>query len=60
MPETMIGLVRSPHVRPDRPGLVLDTGCGRGTSSLVKAEHLWWQRVVGLEAASAVLVPARE
>ncbi|MGW6207026.1 class I SAM-dependent methyltransferase [Streptomyces sp. NPDC055089] len=59
VPETIVSLVQSHHARPDRLGLVLDIGCGRGTSSLVIAEQLRPQRVVGLDAAPSLLAQAR-
>ncbi|MEV4941455.1 class I SAM-dependent methyltransferase [Streptomyces zaomyceticus] len=59
VPETIVGLVRDHHERPDRLGLVLDLGCGRGTSSLILAEDLRPRRVVGLDAAPALLEQAR-
>lgn len=51
VPETIVSLVQTRHARPGRLGVVLDIGCGRGTSSLVIAEQLRPQRVVGLDAA---------
>jgi SAM-dependent methyltransferase len=60
VPETIVSLVRTHHARPDRLGVVLDIGCGRGTSSLVIAEKLRPQRVVGLDAAPSLLVQAGE
>ncbi|MFG2676420.1 class I SAM-dependent methyltransferase [Streptomyces sp. NBC_00342] len=60
VPETIVSLVQTHHARPDRLGVVLDIGCGRGTSSLALAEQLRPQRVVGLDAASSLLAQARE
>ncbi|MEV5681250.1 class I SAM-dependent methyltransferase [Streptomyces sp. NPDC052179] len=60
VPETIVSLVQTHHVRPDRLGVVLDIGCGRGTSSLVIAEQLRPQRVIGLDAAPSLLAQARE
>ncbi|CAM5629320.1 2-methoxy-6-polyprenyl-1,4-benzoquinol methylase, mitochondrial [Streptomyces tendae] len=60
VPETIVGLVQTHHARPDRLGVVLDIGCGRGTSSLVIAEQLTPKRVVGLDAAPSLLTQARE
>ncbi|MEU9939032.1 class I SAM-dependent methyltransferase [Streptomyces lavendulae] len=59
VPETIVGLVRHHHERPNRLGLVLDLGCGRGTSSLTLAQELWPRRVVGLDAAPALIEYAR-
>ncbi|MEU6341880.1 class I SAM-dependent methyltransferase [Streptomyces sp. NPDC046977] len=59
VPETIVSLVRAHHARPDRLRLVLDIGCGRGTSSLVIAEQLRPQRVIGLDAAPSLLAQAR-
>ncbi|WEH30350.1 class I SAM-dependent methyltransferase [Streptomyces sp. AM 3-1-1] len=60
VPETIVSLVQNHHARPDRLGAVLDIGCGRGTSSLILAEQLRPERVVGLDAAPALLAQARE
>jgi SAM-dependent methyltransferase len=60
VPETIVSLVQTHHARPDRLGVVLDIGCGRGTSSLVLAGQLRPQRVVGLDAAPSLLAHARE
>ncbi|WP_330300614.1 class I SAM-dependent methyltransferase [Streptomyces sp. NBC_00503] len=60
VPETIVGLVQSHHAHPDQLDVVLDIGCGRGTSSLVIAERLRPQRVVGLDAAPSLLAHARE
>ncbi|MFD5327345.1 class I SAM-dependent methyltransferase [Streptomyces sp. NPDC127092] len=60
VPDTIVGLVRHHHERPDRLGLVLDLGCGRGTSSLTLAEDLRPRHVVGLDAAPALLEQARQ
>ncbi|MFJ4844904.1 MULTISPECIES: class I SAM-dependent methyltransferase [unclassified Streptomyces] len=60
VPETIVSLVRAHHARPNRLRLVLDIGCGRGTSSLVIAEQLRPQRVIGLDAAPSLLAQARE
>ncbi|WP_372343420.1 class I SAM-dependent methyltransferase [Streptomyces sp. KL116D] len=51
MPETIVSLVQTHHARPDRLGMVLDIGCGRGTSNLILAEQLRPEHVVGLDAA---------
>lgn len=59
VPETIASLVQTHHAQPDRLGLVLDIGCGRGTSSLAIAEQLRPQRVVGLDAAPSLLAQAR-
>lgn len=59
VPDTIVGLVRDHHERPDRLGLVLDLGCGRGMSSLTLAKELRPRRVIGLDAASALLEQAR-
>jgi SAM-dependent methyltransferase len=60
VPDTIVGLVRDHHERPDRLGLVLDLGCGRGTSSLTLAAGLRPRRVVGLDAAPALVEQARQ
>lgn len=60
VPETIVSLVKTHHAEPDRLGVVLDIGCGRGTSSLVIAEQLRPQRLVGLDAAPALLAQARD
>ncbi|MBB5940206.1 class I SAM-dependent methyltransferase [Streptomyces zagrosensis] len=60
VPETIVSLVQTHHARPDRLGVVLDIGCGRGTSSLVIADQLRPQRVVGLDASPSLLAQARE
>lgn len=60
VPETIVSLVQTHHAQPDRLGVVLDIGCGRGTSTLVLAEQLRPQRAVGLDAASSLLAQARE
>ncbi len=60
VPETIVSLVQTHHARSDRLGLVLDIGCGRGTSTLAIAEQLRPQRVVGLDAAPSLLAQARE
>ena len=60
VPDTIVGLVRNHHERPDRLGLALDLGCGRGTSSLTVAQELRPRRVVGLDAAPALIEQARK
>lgn len=60
VPETIVGLLRAHHGRPDRLGLALDLGCGRGTSSLTLAEGLRPRRVVGLDAAPALVEQGRQ
>ncbi|MFF7777062.1 class I SAM-dependent methyltransferase [Streptomyces tanashiensis] len=60
VPDTIVGLVRDHHERPDRLGMVLDLGCGRGTSSLTLARKLRPQRVVGLDASAALIEQARQ
>ncbi|MCO8304516.1 class I SAM-dependent methyltransferase [Streptomyces sp. RKCA744] len=60
VPETIVSLVQTHHAQTDWLGVVLDIGCGRGTSSLVIAEQLRPQRVVGLDAAPSLLAHARE
>ncbi|MEU3550322.1 class I SAM-dependent methyltransferase [Streptomyces longwoodensis] len=58
VPDTIVGLVRAHHERADKLGLVLDVGCGRGTSSLALAQQLRPQRVLGLDAAPALIEQA--
>ncbi|MFE0087736.1 class I SAM-dependent methyltransferase [Streptomyces sp. NPDC058991] len=60
VPETIVSLVQTHHAQPDRLGVVLDIGCGCGTSSLGIAEQLRPQRVVALDAAPSLLAQARE
>ncbi|MFE2578885.1 class I SAM-dependent methyltransferase [Streptomyces sp. NPDC059378] len=60
VPDTIVELVRAHHVRAGRLGAVLDIGCGRGTSSAVLASLLHPERVVGLDAAPALIDQARE
>ncbi|WP_055595739.1 class I SAM-dependent methyltransferase [Streptomyces hirsutus] len=59
VPETIVSLVQAHHVQPDRLSLVLDIGCGRGTSSLVISRQLRPRRVVGLDASLSLLTQAR-
>lgn len=59
VPETIVSLVQTHHAQPDHLRVVLDIGCGRGTSSVVIADRLRPRRVVGLDAASALLEQAR-
>ena len=60
VPDTIVQLVRAHHGRADRLGIVLDIGCGRGTSSKVLAELLRPSRVVGFDASAALIDQARE
>ncbi|CAM5367178.1 2-methoxy-6-polyprenyl-1,4-benzoquinol methylase, mitochondrial [Streptomyces viridochromogenes] len=60
VPDTIVELVRAHHARVDRLGVVLDIGCGRGTSSAVLASLLNPERVVGFDAAPALIDQARE
>ncbi|MFJ9085885.1 class I SAM-dependent methyltransferase [Streptomyces sp. NPDC102384] len=60
VPETVAGLLKSHHTRSDELDLVLDIGCGRGTSTLVLGECLRARRVVGLDASASLLAQARE
>ncbi|MET7685664.1 class I SAM-dependent methyltransferase [Streptomyces sp. NPDC005423] len=59
VPDTIVQLVRAHHGRADRLGVVLDVGCGRGTSSKTLAELLSPRRVVGLDASAALIGQAR-
>ncbi|WP_329295950.1 class I SAM-dependent methyltransferase [Streptomyces pseudovenezuelae] len=59
VPETIVSLVQAHHAHPNRLGMVLDIGCGRGTSTLAIVEQLRPRRVIGLDAAPALLVQAR-
>ncbi|WP_437079362.1 class I SAM-dependent methyltransferase [Streptomyces sp. enrichment culture] len=58
VPDTIVRLVRAHHERADELGLVLDVGCGRGTSSLALAQQLRPQRVLGVDAAPALIEQA--
>jgi SAM-dependent methyltransferase len=58
VPGTIISLVQTHHARPNHLGTVLDIGCGRGTSTLAFAESLRPWRVIGLDAAPALLAQA--
>ncbi|MEV5331246.1 class I SAM-dependent methyltransferase [Streptomyces werraensis] len=58
VPDTIVRLVRAHHERVDKLALVLDVGCGRGTSSLALAQQLRPQRVLGLDAAPALIEQA--
>ncbi|MFH9071347.1 class I SAM-dependent methyltransferase [Streptomyces alboflavus] len=61
VPDTVVRLVRAHHgERAGRLGLVVDIGCGRGTSSRVLAEQLCPSRLVGLDAAPALITEARK
>jgi SAM-dependent methyltransferase len=60
VPDTIVELVRAHHARADRLGVVLDIGCGRGTSSAMLASLLNPERVVGFDAAPALIDQARE
>ena len=60
VPDTIVHLVRTHHERANRLGVVLDIGCGRGTSSKALAELLGPSRVVGLDASAALIEQARE
>lgn len=59
VPDAIVQLVRAHHERPGRLGLVLDVGCGRGTSSMALAEQLRPRHVIGLDAAPALIEQAR-
>ncbi|SNX88520.1 methyltransferase family protein [Streptomyces sp. TLI_55] len=59
VPDTIIQLVKAHHRRAERLGVVLDIGCGRGTSTKALAELLAPSRVVGLDASSALIEQAR-
>ncbi|MDN5383048.1 class I SAM-dependent methyltransferase [Streptomyces sp. LB8] len=58
VPDTIVRLVRAHHERADELGLLLDVGCGRGTSSLALAQQLRPRRVLGLDAAPALIEQA--
>ncbi|MFB6525423.1 class I SAM-dependent methyltransferase [Streptomyces sp. NPDC056399] len=60
VPDAIVQLVRAHHERPDRLGLVLDVGCGRGTSSMALAQQLRPRHVIGLDAAPALIEQARQ
>ncbi|MFE0132364.1 class I SAM-dependent methyltransferase [Streptomyces sp. NPDC059037] len=61
VPDTLVRLVRAHRGEPARRlELVVDIGCGRGTSSRVLAEQLRPARLVGLDAAPALIAEARK
>ncbi|MGA5506941.1 class I SAM-dependent methyltransferase [Streptomyces umbrinus] len=59
VPDVMVQLVKAHHWRAQNLGLVVDVGCGRGTSSQVLSERLRPARLVGLDAAPALVAQAR-
>lgn len=61
VPDTIVHLARSHRAQgSERLCLVLDIGCGRGTSSRVLAEQLHPERLVGIDAAPALVADARK
>ncbi|MCI3246373.1 class I SAM-dependent methyltransferase [Streptomyces spinosisporus] len=60
VPETVAGLLKAHHEHPDWLGLVLDVGCGRGTSTPVLRGCLRARRIIGLDASASLLAQARE
>ncbi|MFF1676135.1 class I SAM-dependent methyltransferase [Streptomyces sp. NPDC058256] len=61
VPDTIVQLVQA-HRAADtrRLRLVVDIGCGRGTSSRILAERLRPNRLVGLDAAPALITQAKK
>ncbi|MCX5604877.1 class I SAM-dependent methyltransferase [Streptomyces phaeochromogenes] len=59
VPDVMVQLVKVHHRHAQNLGLVVDIGCGRGTSSQVLSERLRPVRLVGLDAAPALVAQAR-
>lgn len=57
VPDRIVALTRA-H-RSTRPGVVIDIGCGRGTSTRVLAEQPGPSRLLGLDAAQALITEAR-
>jgi SAM-dependent methyltransferase len=61
VPETIAELAVTHRPEAAAPlGLVADIGCGRGTSSRVLAENLRPNRLVGIDAAPALVAAARK
>lgn len=62
VPDTIVQLARTHRAQgsPERLRFVVDIGCGRGTSSRVLAEQLHPERLVGIDAAPALVAEARK
>ncbi|MFG2651239.1 class I SAM-dependent methyltransferase [Streptomyces sp. NPDC048436] len=60
VPEAVVDLLRAYHEHFDRLGIVLDIGCGRGTSTLVFGKCLSARHIIGLDAAASLLAQARK
>ncbi|MFE2709159.1 class I SAM-dependent methyltransferase [Streptomyces mirabilis] len=61
VPDTIVQLARSHRAQvSERLRFVVDIGCGRGTSSRVLAEQLHPERLVGIDAAPALVAEARK
>lgn len=59
--DTIVELARTHRAEcPERLRFVVDIGCGRGTSSLALAEQLHPERLVGIDAAPALVAEARK
>ncbi|MEW1722077.1 class I SAM-dependent methyltransferase [Streptomyces sp. NPDC093109] len=59
--ETVVELATTHRAEiPGPPDLVVDIGCGRGSSSRVLAERLTPTRLLGIDAAPALIAAARE
>ncbi|MEU3164039.1 class I SAM-dependent methyltransferase [Streptosporangium sp. NPDC006930] len=55
----VIADLASAHLLAPQPSLVIDIGCGRGTSSRVLTERLRPRRLIGIDASAAMLDDAR-
>ncbi|MFF4534301.1 class I SAM-dependent methyltransferase [Streptomyces sp. NPDC001407] len=61
VPDTIVHRLRNHRgTGAPRPELVVDIGCGRGTTSRVLAEQLRPTRLLGIDLAPALLADARE
>ncbi|MFF4835163.1 class I SAM-dependent methyltransferase [Streptomyces sp. NPDC001315] len=59
VPDTVVDLVLAHHPPATRLGVIVDVGCGRGTSTRTLAERLKPRRIVGLDAAEPLIRDAR-
>ncbi|WP_449475472.1 class I SAM-dependent methyltransferase [Streptomyces abikoensis] len=60
VPKVIVRLLTDHRGEDAPPGLVVDIGCGRGTSSRALAEQLRPTRLIGIDLAQALLADARE